>query len=264
RIGKRIKAIESASENQYGQDTVTALLKKMRDHLAAVNQAKENAGVHSADNLSDRQVFQHMGAGLHHGIALGAAVSAEEQQSVKLADYSGFAKKVLQAVELENGADAPLPSPIKRQAFSLFRQQILPHVLMSLMDKVNDDYSKNALLVGLLDIVNESLADIDLLKVLAHDAAELAEPQETDVVAGELVKEIITLLPPSMTHGMANYLEVIQEVSSAMIGKSLRSYFQGKSVLEVIDKAVKLSIPHLHPGKWQGEKGAESFAPQGA
>ncbi|MFQ5729590.1 MAG: hypothetical protein ACE5GN_04435, partial [Waddliaceae bacterium] len=384
RMAKRVHSLESTKGKNYRPEfamhTAFQLLEKLREHFGKTNEIKDNQGVKHAHQVDPETMYAEFGETLHSGIPAASDLPEEEKQRTRLDDFSGFIDKIQNILQLSGNTQA-------------LGKQIFPNLLLRLMNHLNEDYTKDSMLLGVLQMINEALqeppkddpklsrhheeekkkdfsgalssivsnelANLDtesktkatltitdwlmhledkestltleehleelgcqledivpeqnlrekrknlskplceftlywnelqknnslsfqekqaLLKkkreaLIQTSTEEMTRPLEAlqillqerkfDAECGEMVRELINMLPFTMTKTIFNDFDILKEKSAETVGRLVRSYFDRTSMLEIIDKGIVRILPYLHPGEWKGEEGQETFEPQG-
>ncbi len=181
----------------------------------------------------------------------------------KAMDFAAISTKLLSAATLVDAKEIPLPGLIKEEAFGLMKEETLPKALESVFSALNEDYTKDAILLGILKKLSDSYSQ-GSFSFGAKDTAP-ADPKTLalDKECGDILKSLFHKLPQSVATELFSNLLEIGIIPSEKIGQFVRGYLEKTTVLQIVDLAITKVLPQVHKGKWVGEKGQESFVPKG-
>ncbi len=230
RIAKRINTLEKSFESKDAANlsyhTLVSMLKKAADNI---------------DSLKG---------------------SIGEKDGAKTKDFVTLTSQLFSAASLVDGKELPLPSPIKKPAWNLFKTEAMPAVLESIMDTLNEDYTKDALMLGLLKLLSESIADGSIFNGKDEVEEIDLETKALDIECGDVLKRLLTKLPNSTVTELFSNLLDMDFIPSEKIGRIVRGYLKKTNLLQLVDSAIVKIMPYMHQGKWKGEKGERTFEPK--
>lgn len=177
--------------------------------------------------------------------------------------FAPFAKSYMELSGITSPEQIPcaLPpdSPLRQELFDKFQDELLPMVIETLFERVMDPRSRVKMALAGLKTLNQALDQMPTLDEEQLEKDDLAQ-RELNRVSGELVLQIVQLVPKSMIKA-AFKIERVQELSAEMVGKSVRKYLgTDLDIMKLINQGIKEGMDSLHPGEWvEGENGQVTF-----
>lgn len=160
-----------------------------------------------------------------------------------------FSESFLELAGIRGIEDVPFPPPVKEELWSLMQEDLLPNVFGSLFEFILEPATRNKMVIGGLEALNEALDEIDKNpRVNTRQDDEMQK--QLNAACGELVLQVIELVPKSMIKA-AFKIDRLQTLSAETVGQAVRRVLceKGNTMLSLIDKAVVLGNPHLDSTK---------------
>lgn len=177
---------------------------------------------------------------------------------------SQMSKKLMSAAKLQDATTIPLPGLIKDELWKFFKEKTLPNTLDSVFASLNEDYAKDAILLGVLKHLNDSLPQGSLSELMNGSKEKKdSSLKALDIECGTILIALFQKLPKSDVSELFSNLADLEIIPPESIGALVRNYLKGTSLLQIFDLAITKILPQIHKGKWMGEKGKEVFEPKG-
>ena len=179
------------------------------------------------------------------------AKKIQSEERVKF--FKPLTENLMQLAGVTKAEDLPVPSAVRELVWKKFQNELLPAVLEKIFAEMIDPASRTKMAVAGLKALNEALDAIPDPNVEEEKIEEDGNQRKLNKVCGELVLELVQLVPRSMIKA-AFKLSKVQELSAEMVGKAVRRYLGDElNLLKLIDKGIVEGISTLYPGQWTQE-----------
>ena len=264
-FGESIKYAES-EDPDFLVDTAIAAMKIMTDHFQTINRVTAESDKSYAYKVSDEQMRKGFGRERHPGVPLNPK-DIPENDKIRLQNFFvPLGKKLLSLAKINGPQDLPVPAPIQEQVWKIFQEKMLPEVMMNIYKKILDPDTIDTLLLSSLESLNTALESLPADGLSEEeDIHEDPKQKELNTTCGKLVKQLVEMLPPSLTTFVFTNIKAVQQMSAEALGKAVRKNLGKWTLLELIDTGMFKGLPNWHPGEWAKPPGVlagqEKFIP---
>lgn len=247
-LNERVKGIRG--ESSFLLQTVVKGLGVAKDHFVSLSNIPEKGRISPAHTVkhSDILIGFKKEDILHPALDLDAAGSNEERTSRRMEYfYKPLARDFIALADIDDPLKFPIPQGIRGEMFELFKEDILPEVLMNIFNDMLEPRNINKSMLTLIDRLNSTIEELEDDHYIENDGHQRA----LNEACGEIIKSMVNLVPEIFTKTFFP-ADKIKEMTAEYVGGLVRRKLQKTNMLEIMDMILtSTTIPDPRQKEWR-------------
>ena len=241
--------------------TGISIIKTVTNHVKTINKIPKEGRNYSAHIVPNDKMLQGFADAdqLHAALIkdLDPNATPEEKRQHRLTTFFiPFAQNLLEISDMDNPEDFPVPAPMKQQMWKLFKEEILPQVLMNVFEETLKPENINELMLSVLGTLADEVDDFSK-RIDNVDDVQVSDPhqRELDAGLGEFVKEMLDLVPQFWLKNIFK-IDKIKKMTSEKLGQVVRKKLDDKTLIGYLDAVLgnfSLKKPDANRGKTEAQ-----------
>lgn len=248
---------EDGSKNNFLLTTTIALIKVSGSYFRRVNKIPPEERNYPAYVVPHKVMLKGFidSNEIHEALKLDIDPNATEEEKRQQRLDSFFVQSIAGILEISgfnDPKDFPAPSFIREFLWKVFKETILPEVTLDVVQDGLKPANINELLLKVIDSLTSEVdgfnAELDKNNI---DMSDDPHQKELNAALGELIREMINLVPESITKVIFKSNK-INKMTSEAIGNALRKRLDNKTMIQYIESGLSsfsLKKPDADRGK---------------
>jgi len=247
-MNERVKGIQG--ESSFLLTTAVKALEVTKDHFVSLSNIPEEGRTSPAHTVKHSEILVGFNKGeiLHPALAIDAAGSLEDRANRRLeCFYKPLARDLIELAGIGNPTEFPIPSGIREEMFELFKEDILPEILMNIFNDMLEPRNINKSMLTLIDRLNSTIEGLEDDHYIENDVHQKA----LNETCGDIIKSMVNLVPEIFTKTFFP-ADKIKEMSAEYVGGLVRRKLQKTNMLELMDSILTSSnLPDPRQKEWR-------------
>lgn len=248
---------EHGEKNNFLLTTAIALIKVSGGYFRRINKIPPDERNYPAYVVPHKVMLKGFfdANELHDALKMDNDPNATEEDKRKQrlnSFFIPFVQNLLEISGFNDPKDFPVPSPMKEEMWKVFKETILPETMLNIFEDCLKPSNINELLLKVIDSLTSEVDEFnEELDKSTVDMTKDPHQKELNAALGDLIREMINLVPESITKVIFKSNK-INKMTSEAIGNAVRKRLDHKTMIQYIESALSnfsLKKPDADRGK---------------